>query len=262
MLMHRTIQRPLRAFQVLIGCLTCLLFTAVGADNATLASADLWKDDFADASAFERDWTPYGFLAEGIDAKHPLGRTVSGKQSRPEWWQMIDGALRATNFPEEKHPAGITRRATGRYIRLSCRIKLPQDGMAQFTIRGENPIVERNFHLAVFRVHTHSVAAADNDVIHPKDSPAAAAMKARGEWNRKFFIAKTVKHDVAPDVWHSMAIELRGREMKAFLNGKLVLTYTTLCGDFPKSSIGLAGGRSASATLETWFDDLRFEPLD
>jgi hypothetical protein len=246
----------------LVLVLSCFRVTSSGIEKEARNQTELWADDFSDSSDFEKNWTPYGFLAEGIDAKHPLGRSVSGKQSRREWWERVDGALRATNFPEEKHPAGITRRAAGRDIRLSCKIKLPPDGMAQFTIRGDNPLVEKNFHLAVFRVHTHSVAAADNDVIHPKDSAEAAALKARGEWNRKFFIAHTEKRDVTPNVWHHVAIELRGREMKAFLNNELVLTYTTLCGDQPKTSVGLAGGRSAKAPQFTWFDDLRFEPID
>ncbi len=221
-----------------------------------------WQEDFSSPELFSKAWTPYGFLAEGIDAKHPLGRSVSGSNSRPEWWQLMDGALRARNFSEEKHPAGITRAATGGNIRLSFRVKIPAGGMGQITFRGNNPIVERNFHVAVFRIHTDSVAAADNDVIHPKDSPEAQAMKGRGEWNRKFFVAKTEKVGVAADVWHTVVVELRGREMTASVDGQPVLKYTTLCGDVPKTSIGLAGGRSNAGPQDTWFDDVRFEPLD
>jgi hypothetical protein len=221
-----------------------------------------WEDDFSDPARFSRDWTPYGFLAQGVDALHPLGKTVSGAQSRPEWWCLMEGALCARNFKEEKHPAGITHLVAGRDIRLSCRVRLPAGGMAQFTIRGDNPIVERNFHLAVCRVMTHGVAAADNDVIHPKDSAEGQAMRARGEWNRKFFIAKTESMEIAPDVWHEVAIELRGLEMTAYVGGKRVLNYITRCGDLEKTSIGLAGGSSRLEDQQTWFDDIRFEPLE
>jgi hypothetical protein len=229
------------------------------APNASPAS---WTEDFSNPEAFQRAWTPYGFLATGIDAKHPLGATVSGVKARPDWWQIADGALLCQNFPEEKHPAGLTHPASGTNIRLRCRIKLPKGGMGQFTIRGDNPIVERNFHIAVFRIHTDSVAAAENDVLHPKDSPEAKAMKEKGEWNRKFFIAKTEKRTIKPDVWHELVVELRGKELTAIVDGEKALTYTTLCGDVPKTSIGLAGGHSKADVMQTWFDDVQFSPLD
>ncbi len=51
-----------------------------------------WTDDFSDLGTLMDNWRAYGFLASGIDAAHPLGKTVSGKQARPEWWQIVDGA--------------------------------------------------------------------------------------------------------------------------------------------------------------------------
>lgn len=250
-------------------CIQCLIIWVLSCGYPGLALAEPpafdrrhWEDDFSDPERFSRDWTPYGFLAEGIDAKHPLGKTVSGAQSRPDWWRLTEGALCAWNFKEEKHPAGITHLVAGRDIRLSCRVRLPAGGMAQFTIRGDNPIVERNFHFAVCRFMTSGVAAADNDVIHPKDSAEAQAMKSRGEWNRKFFIAKTERIQIAPDVWHEVAIELRGLEMTAYVGGKKVLNYKTLCGDLEKTSIGLAGGSSRIEDQQTWFDNVCFEPLE
>jgi hypothetical protein len=224
--------------------------------------ASRWEENFSDPVAFAALWTPYGFLAKGVDAAHPLGTNVSGTNSRPEWWQLVDGALCAQNFPEEKHPAGITRPAVGSNVRVRCKVKLSKGGMAQFTIRGDNPIVERNFHIAVLRVHTDAVAAADNDLLHPKGSPEAEAMKSKGVWNRKFFVAKTEKHEVLPDVWHDLSIELKGRELTAFVDGVPALRYTTLCGDVAKTSLGLAGGRSGSEVMRTWFKDVRFEPLE
>jgi hypothetical protein len=62
-------------------------------------------------------------------------------------------------------------------------------------------------------------------------------MKARGEWNRKFFFARTEKRVVAPDVWHEITLELRGKELTTFVDGEKALTYTTLCGDVPKTSV-------------------------
>jgi hypothetical protein len=255
-LLHRP--RPLIALALL-----ALLPLPLSAETAPpLADPSRWTESFEQADAFAKNWTPYGFLAVGIDEKHPLGTNVSGAKSRPDWWQLEEGALCSRNFPEEKHAAGITHAAAGSDIRMRCRVKLSKGGMAQITLRGNNPIVERNFHVAVLRLNTDSVVAAENDVIHPKDSPEAAAMKARGEWNRKFFLAKTEKRPVAPEVWHELTLELRGKQLTAFVDGEKTLTYTTLCGDVPKTSVGLAGGHSKKEEMRTWFDDVQWEPLE
>lgn len=220
-----------------------------------------WTDDFSDQRGFERHWHPYGFLAGGVDATHPLGTPVSGKDVRPDWWQLVDGSLRGQNFPEEHHPPGLWRAISGRDVRIALRFKFAAGGMAGITIRGPNPIVERDFHVAVLHIRPGGVTAADNTVLHPKDSPEAAALKQRGTWNRKFFYAKTEKAEVAPDEWHTCVMELRGRELAVRIDGRGVLDYTTLAGDAQKTSIGLQPGGDRKTVLATWFDDIRFEPL-
>jgi len=106
-----------------------------------------WSDDFSDAAAFAVNWRPYGFLATGIDAKHPLGKTVRGKGARPDWWQIVDGALRGQCFPEEKHPPGLRRPVSGKDIRVSCRFKLSPEGQMGISIGGPNPVVEKDFNV-------------------------------------------------------------------------------------------------------------------
>jgi hypothetical protein len=221
-----------------------------------------WNEDFSKPADFSNNWTPYGFLASGISTGSPMGKPVGGKESRPDWWEIVDGTLRSRNFPEEKHAAGITHLASGNDIRLAYRVKIPKGGTSQITIRGHNPIVERNFHIAVLRIAPNGISAADNDVIHPKDSAEGIEIKKKGQWNRKFFIAKTEKREIAPDVWHDIVLELRGKEMSAFVDGEKALTYTTLCGDVPKTSIGLAGGRNDKEIMDTWYDDIVFGPLE
>jgi hypothetical protein len=223
--------------------------------------AGAWVEDFSDPAAFEANWHMYGFLATGVDAKHPQGTPVSGRDVRPEWWQLVDGSLRGQNFPEEHHPAGIWRKISGGDVRISLRFKVAAGGMAGLTVRGPNPIVERDFHVAVLHIRPGGVTAADNTVLHPKDSPEAAALKARGTWNRKFFYAKTEKVEIVPDEWHTCTAELRGRDLVAFIDGRRVLEYETLAGDAPKSSIGLQPGGDKKSVLATWFDDIRVEPL-
>jgi hypothetical protein len=50
--------------------------------------------------------------------------------------------------------------------------------------------------------------------------------------------------------------------MTAYVGGKKVLNYKTLCGDLEKTSIGLAGGSSRLEDQQTWFDNVCFEPLE
>ena len=232
----------------------------VRAEEAPLLSA--WFEDFADLTAFQRTWSQYGFLADGRDEKHPHGRPVSGKDVRPDWWQIVDGTLRGRNFPEEFHPAGITRKIAGNDVRVSFRFKFSAGGMAGITVRGPNPIVERDFHVAVLHIRPTSITAADNTVLHPKDSAEAAVLKQQGGWNRKFFYAKQEPVEIAPETWHDLSLELRGKELAAFVDGRKVLEYTTLAGDAPKTSIGLQPGGNKKDVLDTWFDDIRVEPLE
>jgi hypothetical protein len=221
-----------------------------------------WKDDFSDSAAFAKHWASYGFLAAGIDAKNPLGKPVGGKDSRPEWWQIVDGALHGQNFPEEKHGSGISRNVAAQDMRLSCRFKIPAGGMAAIGIRGPNPILEKVFNVVSLHIRSDSVVAADNDVLHPKNSPEAAELKKKSAWNRRFFYAKTEKVVIAPEVWHDLAVEVRGKELTVFVDAKPVLQYTTLSGDAPKTSIGFGVGGNGKTVLATWYDDVSFEPLE
>jgi hypothetical protein len=227
-------------------------------------SADLsrWRDDFSDPATLVKHWSSYGFLAAGIDAKNPLGKAVGGKDSRPEWWQIADGALRGQNFPEEKHGSGISRDVAGQDVRLSCRFKIPAGGMAAVGIRGPNPILEKVFNVVSLHIRADNVVAADNDVLHAKDSPEAAELKKKEVWNRRFYFAKTAKVTIAPDVWHDLAVEVRGKELTVIVDAKRVLQYTTLSGDAPKTSIGFGVGGNGKTVLATWYDEVSFEPLE
>jgi hypothetical protein len=241
------------------GLCSVLLSGVLAAESADLMH---WKEDFSDPASFARHWSSYGFLASGIDAKNPLGKGVGGAESRPEWWQIVDGALRGQSFPEEKHSSGISRNASGKDVRLSCRFRIPPGGMAAVGIRGQNPILEKVFNVASLHIRTDSVVAAENDVLHPKGSPEAEELKKKGVWNRRFYYAKTEKVPIAPDVWHVLAVEVRGKELTVFVDGKPVLQYTTLCGDAPKTSVGFGVGSNGKNVLATWYDDVNFEPLE
>ena len=64
-----------------------------------------------------------------------------------------------------------------------------------------------------------AINAFDETTAHPKDSPEAAALKAKGGFNRRLIPdAKVVKMEIAEDVWHELKMEARGRELKVWLD--------------------------------------------
>jgi len=253
------IRRTVALRAALAACLLASPFAIRAVDSPVAAS---WKDDFSDGTTLAKHWSSYGFLAAGIGAKNPLGKPVGGNDSRPEWWQIVDGALRGQNFPEEKHGSGISRDVAGQDVRLNCRFKIPAGGMAAIGIRGPNPILEKVFNVVSLHIRTDSIVAADNDVLHPKDSPEAAELKKKGGWNRKFYYAKTEKISIEPDAWHDLAVEVRGKKLCVIIDAKPVLSYTTLCGDALKTSIGFGVGGNGKTVMATWYDDVSIESLD
>ena len=92
-------------------------------------------------------------------------------------------------------------------------------------------------------------------------SPEAAELKKKSAWNRRFFYAKTEKVVIAPEVWHDLAVEVRGKELRVSIDAQPVLQYTTLSGDVPKTSIGFGVGGNGKTVLATWYDDVSIEPL-
>jgi hypothetical protein len=98
-----------------------------------------WKEDFSDEAAFLKNWSSYGWLADG--------KVVGGSENMHRWWQIHDGTLQGQTFGR-LHPSGLTRKISGRDVRVSLRFKLEEGGMAAVGFNGPNPILEANFHLA------------------------------------------------------------------------------------------------------------------
>jgi len=149
-LRNRGVHRALVSFSVILG----IPFLAAAQPDLTR-----WSDDFSDPTTLTKNWDIYGFLASGITKETPLGKGVGGKESRPEWWQIVDGALRGQSFPEEQHPSGIGRRVQGTDVRLKCRFKIPHKGLAAASFRGDNPIVERNFTVGAIQIKEDRILA-------------------------------------------------------------------------------------------------------
>jgi hypothetical protein len=213
-----------------------------------------WTENFCDEAAFDSNWGAYGWL--------PDGKTSSRKEDRKLWWELVDGALRARTSPGV-HPSGLTRKVEGTDVRVSCRFKLPPQGLVGVGFNGPNPILESNFHLAGVHIRETGITAWDETNLYPKDSPEAEALKKEKKMNRKFIgAAKVTPMEIKADVWHEFAMELRGRELTILLDGQEVLAYTTNAGDAPKTTLQFSVHSTAKEAVFGWFNEVKFERLE
>ena len=213
-----------------------------------------WKEDFSDEAAFKKNWSAYGWL--------PDGKVVSGPENMHHWWELVDEALRARTSPGV-HPSGLTRKVEGTDVRVSCRFKLPPQGLVGVGFNGPNPILDSNFHLAGVHIRETGITAWDEANLYPKGSPEAEALKKENKMNRKFIgAAKVTTMEIKAEVWHEFAIELHGRDLKIQLDGKEVLAYTTNAGDAPKTSLQFSVHSTAKEAVFGWFNEVKFEPLE
>ena len=212
-----------------------------------------WTETFDSEEALDRHWTYTGYL--------PTGGTVSDREHRSQYWQVVNGQLQGNDLPDV-HGAGVARKATGTDVRVSFRFKLPPNGFVSCGIRGDHPLVDRNFSVMGLHIRPTGVNATDNTTLHPKDSPEAAALKAKGGWNRRFIPdAKVAKMTIDPDAWHEAVIEARGREQRVLLDGREVFTYTSLVGDTPKTGVSLGIHSDEKRVVQGFIDDVTFGPL-
>jgi hypothetical protein len=241
----------MKAFFVL--CALLITFARLHAADGA-AGLSRWKEDFSDEAAFFKNWSSYGWLADG--------KTVSGVENMHRWWQIHGRELRGQTFGK-LHPSGLQRKVSGRDVRLSLRFKLEEGGMAAVGFNGPNPILEANFHLAGVHIRANSITAWDEENLHPKGSPEAEALKKEKKMNRKFIgAAKVEKLSLTRGVWHALVVEMRGRTIAAFIDGEQVLNYVTNAGDAPKETLQFAVGGDGREVVNGWYDDVIFEPLE
>ena len=68
------------------------------------------------------------------------------------------------------------------------------------------------------------------------------------------------KIPIAPDAWHDVVIEVRGRQVKALLDGKDGITFTLEQAQ-PMESLSLEADGNKKEIGVVWFDDFSLEPL-
>jgi hypothetical protein len=202
---------------------------------------------------------PYGRLADGTWAQG-VGK------ARTEWWALEDGTLRGQNFPEETHPAGISRKEqlpqaklaeTG--ARISWRIKVTE------TSRGT---------LRLFGLTTspHDNKATDNHVLALDVSAAGLRLwngnreliaPAPNKESRKYrntVLEQKSPGGITPGTWHSLVLEVKGNEAHASLDGKQAVTLK-LPHQQPLRSLSLEADGDKKSPGLVWFDDIVVEPI-
>jgi hypothetical protein len=235
-----------------------ILLTALLLAQLT-ARADL-KEDFTAApdKVFE-SWVPYGRLADGTWAQG-VGK------ARPEWWALEEGTLRGKNFPEEKHPAGISRKEqlpqaklVGTGARISWRIKVTE------TSRG-------TLHLFGLTTSPHDKDATDNHVLALDASAAglrlwngnreltAPAPNLESRKYRNTVLEQKSPGGITPGTWHSLVLEVKGNEARASLDGKQAVTLK-LPHQQPLRSLSLEADGDKKSPGLVWFDDIVVEPI-
>jgi hypothetical protein len=206
-----------------------------------------WTEDFSDAAAFGERWVPYGRLANG--------QWAQAAKARPEWWQLVDGALRGQNFPEEKHPAGISRRIAGGELRLRFRVKIAEESVGTIRFFGKSigvlPTEKTDNHVTALEISASRLRIWNGNRLREAGEPARFH-------NTNF--EKVENLAIAPDAWHDVVIEVRGRQVKALLDGKDGVTFT-LEQDQPMESLSLEADGNKKEIGVVWFDDFALEPL-
>ena len=227
---------------------------------APLAVRADFKEDFsASGEKVFESWIPYGRLADGTWAQG-VGK------ARPEWWALEEGALRGQNFPDEKHPAGISwkeplaqAKLAGSGARISWRIKVTE------TSRGT---------LRLFGLTTspHDKDATDNHVLALDVSAAGLRLwngnreltgPAPDKESRKYrntVLEEKAAGGITPGTWHNLLLEVMGNEAQASLDGNPAVTLK-LPHHQPLRSLSLEAAGDLKTIGLVWFDDVVVAPL-
>jgi hypothetical protein len=221
--------------------------------------ADL-KEDFSDPVRFAEEWVPYGRLADGTWAQG-LGK------ARPEWWTLEEGALCGQSFPDEQHPAGISRKEnlpqaklaeTG--ARISWRIKVTATSRGTLRLfgisSGPHSQEATDNHLLALEVSAVGIRLLNGN----RELTAPAADKESRKYRNTVFEEKS-RDSVTPGTWHTLTMEVKGRDVRVFLDGKDSVKMK-LPQDQPLRSLSLEADGDKKSPGLAWFDDIAVAPLE
>jgi len=247
------------------------------ASTPSVDSAAVWTEDFEDASWVER-WVPFGRLADGTWAQGVEGHWPKGDNTvfaRQEWWQLEDGAIRGTNFPDEKHAAGLSRRAKfprdvqetlqQRGVRVRSRLRLGPDATARIKIGGASPGLKpdeaTDNHVAAVDVRPAGVRFWNgNRTLVAEAVEATAGTPATPRKFKNTVLEEVSETPVAPLVWHECVYELRNRDVRVVVDGQEAVIYR-LPHDQPIQGFSLEVDGDKKSPGQAWFDRIAVEPL-
>lgn len=209
-----------------------------------------WQEDFSDEVALKKNWSKY-------DSLLPADKTQ-------RFWQIEGGMLRGRAFAKV-HSVGLMRTISGTDVRLKFRVK-PGAGTEIYAnimgpLNGADRVVPERGDVNLRRAGLHVLTARNE--FAPYDEwythPNAEAQK-NPALKHTDFKRVVVKAPTTTNEWHDLMIEMRGKQLTIWSDGKQVSSYQTHSGDDPKVSISIAvGNGSTSDTVDAWFDDVSVE---
>jgi hypothetical protein len=259
---------------VVIALLLAAACHQLSAEEATPVAG--WTEDFNTKSWVER-WVPYGRLADGTWAQGIEGHWPKGEKSifsRPEWWQLEEGMIRGTNFPEEAHAAGLSRRdkfarpfqQTG--VRVRCRLRLGDAATARIRIGGTSPGIKpdeaTDNHVAVVDVRPAGIRFWNGNRVlvaeEPQTDPAAGVDAKPKRQFKNDVLEQVSDRPITPLEWHDVLYEVKQRDIRVLVDGAEALTYQ-LPHEQPIQSFSLEVDGDKRSAGKAWFDEVAVEPL-
>lgn len=159
-----------------------------------------------------------------------------GWTGAPGKWEIVDGAAKVTELPENKHAA--VRRHAVAYRNAAIEFSFKFDGARQIALSINN----KNGHVC-------RLVLTPTAMVLQTDKPRAAS-----DVKPARLATKPVR--ISAGEWHKVALEVQGPRMTAVLDGKETITGESAAVDVPKTDIGFpVGGQSA------WIDNVRVVEL-
>jgi hypothetical protein len=211
---RETIMRSMAALMVLGGA---CLFSARAAEPAT---------------ELQPVMTQRGKTLASDDFDKALGKEWAVAKGK---WEVVDGALRGAELKSDMHGAVLRHDVafTNGVIQLSFKL----DGAKTTAVSFNGP----KGHVARVAIRPNGFVVQKDDQDGPKGPDKAVMLQ-------------TCTTDIKPGEWHTLLIEMQGKEMLATLDGKHTAYGEHDALDKPKTSVRLtASGESVSfKNFRTW----------
>lgn len=175
--------------------------------------------------------TERGKLLFSDDLAQPLSKEWKAAKGK---WEVVDGAIRGSELKADLHGA-----------------------VARHTVPFHNVVVQYSFKLEGAKTTTFSVNATKGHLCRVLVTPTGFSVRKddsdkTGPDQAAILEARTTP--IKPGEWHTLVIEIQGKEMLASLDGKEVAFGEHAALDVPKANFGLtvAGESVSFKNLRVW----------